>query len=593
MRRAGGLALALALLAGLTGGAGAQQRPVESDRERQERLLRQVTQLEAVGDFAGAEALVRALLREDPGAVGVLLALERLLRLQGSEAELVEPVRAYLRADPGSAFGHHLLLRTYAAAGDLDALTEAAGRWIDADPTSETAYREVARAWESRGDLEQARAVLERGRRTIEGGDALALELGVVSARLGDTRRAIRELDRAIGEEARGLLLVRRQLGLLEGGGAVIIEPLLERLLTEPTSTERRRAAVHLAIDAGLEDVARRAAESVAPSLVVEERPRFLVEVGRRADGGALHALAYWAFARLLALEDETGRSLAVRSRLAALALAMGDTARAREHYRELERGYEEGSPERRQAAALRVELTAREGRLDDALAQLRAFRAANPGAPEADALAAVVGELLVDGGQGATAAELLAHVAGPRAALARGRLALAAGDREGALGELTQAAPGLQGAEATDAIALLSLLHRLSAEGARVVAGALGEISADQPGAAVDRLTRGAARLEDGEAAALLDFAAAAADRHGLAVRAEEARRLLIEAHPDAPEVPASLLALARAVGARPQGQLEARALLERLILEHPRSALLPQARRELDRLARRVPTS
>lgn len=581
-------------LAGAVGAADVRaQRAAESDATRQERLLRQVTQLEATGDVRGAEALARALLREDPAAVGGLLALERLLRLQGREADLIEPVRAYVRADPGSAFGHHLLLRTYAAAGQIDALIEAGEAWIGSEPRSETAYREVARVWEDRGDLERARTVLERGRAAVPGGGALALELGVLHARLGDARRAVRELDRAIGEEARGLLLVRRQLGLLEGGGVVIIEPLLERLLTEPTSLERRRAAVELAIDAGLEPVARRAAQAVVPALARPELPGFLVEVGRRSDGAGLHALAYWAFDRLLALEEEPRRSLALRSRLAALALAVGDTAQARAHYLDLERAYPQGSPERRHAAALRVELTAREGRLEEARAELSAFRAAYPAAPEVDGLAAVLGELLVAAGEGAAAAELLARVPGPRAALTRGRLALLAGDLEVARNELMQAAPGLEGAEATETIALLALLGRLSAEGGRAVAAALADISADRPAAAVDALMERATRLESGEGAALLDFAAAAADRHALPGRAEEARRLLLEAHPTAPEVPATLLALARAVGARPEGAVEARALLERLILDHPSSALLPQARRELEGLARRVPTS
>ena len=38
---------------------------------------------------------------------------------------------------------------------------------------------------------------------------------------------------------------------------------------------------------------------------------------------------------------------------------------------------------------------------------------------------------------------------------------------------------------------------------------------------------------------------------------------------------------------------EAEARAFLERLVLEYPRSALVPQARRELDRLLGRVPRS
>lgn len=569
------------------------QRQPETDGARQERLLRQVSTLEAAGDLGGAEAIVRALLREDPGAVSVLLALERLLRMQGREMELLPLVRRYLETDPGSAFGHHLLLRSYAAAGQLEEMEKAAEAWMAADGRSETAYREVARIWEDLGELEKARAVLERGRRASGGRDALALELGMVAARLGERDRAVRELDLAIGEDARGLMLVRRQISRLPRAGAEVLEPVVRRLLSSPSTVERRRAAVELAVDAGLEELARRAAEGVAPDLPQQERAGFFVEVGRRADGAGLLPLAYWAFSSLLPTLEEGSRSLAVRSRLASLALAMGDTALARENYRALEQGYAAGSAERRQATALRIELTAREGRLDEALTDLRTFREAHPEAPELDGLTATVGELLLDAGREAMAGDLLERVGGPRAGLARGRLALVGGDLERAKSELMRAAPALHGAEATETIALLTLLGRLGAEGAAVLAEGMGALASERPSRAVDALVAGAAGIPPAEGAAILEFAAAVAERQALPSRAEAARRQLVEEHPHAPEVPAALLALARSLAERPEGHPEARAFLERLILEHPRSALVPQARRELDQLARRVPTS
>lgn len=569
------------------------QRGNESEAARQERILRQAGTLESTGDIAGAEALVRKLLVDDPGAVSVLLALERLLRMQGREEDLVPAVRRYLERDPDSAFGHHLLLRSYAATGNTEALDRAAEAWIKADARTETPYREVARIWEDRGELHRARAVLERGRRAIGGRDALALELGVIWARLGDRQRSVTELDRAVGEDARGLMLVRRQIALLPRAGADVLEPLVRRLLASPTKLERRRAAAELAVDAGLEELARSAAEGVAAALPPPERGGFLVEIGRRADGAGLHALAYWAFSSLLPQTEDGSRSLAIRSRLAALALAMGDTALARENYRQLEQEYAPGSAERRQATVLRIELTAREGKLEDALADLRSFRSAHPSAPELDGLAATVGELLVDAGREEMAGELLQRVTGPRASLARGRLALLGGDLDRARAELMRAAPALQGAEATETIALLTLLERLGSAGAAVLAEGMGELAADRPVRAVDVLVEGSAGLPPHEGAAMLELAAGMAERHGLHARAEAARRQLVEEHGDAPEVPAALLALAQAIAERPEGTPEAREFLERLILEHPRSALVPRARRELDRLARQVPAS
>jgi TolA-binding protein len=73
----------------------------------------------------------------------------------------------------------------------------------------------------------------------------------------------------------------------------------------------------------------------------------------------------------------------------------------------------------------------------------------------------------------------------------------------------------------------------------------------------------------------------------------AERARRVIVTDYAQAPEAPAALLALGRALGARNETLDEARSFLEKLVLDHPRSALLPQARQELDRLQGRIPKS
>jgi TolA-binding protein len=57
---------------------------------------------------------------------------------------------------------------------------------------------------------------------------------------------------------------------------------------------------------------------------------------------------------------------------------------------------------------------------------------------------------------------------------------------------------------------------------------------------------------------------------------------------YPHAQEAPAALLALARSALARQESAEQARILLEKVIMNYPRSALVPQARRELERLGR-----
>jgi tetratricopeptide (TPR) repeat protein len=282
---------------------------------------------------------------------------------------------------------------------------------------------------------------------------------------------------------------------------------------------------------------------------------------------------------------------LAVRGRLGSLALELGDTAAAREHFLAIERAYESGSVERRQAVAVRIELIARDGKLSAAADELGHFRREYPDAPETDRLAAILAGLLLDRGDRAGAERTLLGTSGPRSGMARGRIALQEGDLAGARSALLAAAPQLNGSEATEAIALVTLLRRLSSEGGALLARALPMVAAGEIAEGVGILADAGSGLERAERAAILEFAAGLADREEMAAEAERIRRTLVTDFPEAPEAPMALLVLGRSLGGREADRDEARSYLERLILEHPRSALVPQARRELDRLGGRLP--
>jgi tetratricopeptide (TPR) repeat protein len=489
--------------------------------------------------------------------------------------------------------GHQLRVKAYAALNQTDQLRKAADVWIKTTPKLETPYREISRVWESRGDFARAVEYLEMGRARIGRQDALALELGDVYAAMEEYPRAVREWDRAIGPEARGFLLVQRRLSALPDGGAEILPRLVDVLLRAPTSIGRRRAAVQLAIDAGLSERAEEIGKATLASLPPVERGQYLIEIARRADGAQLPRVAHWAYSEMIQQRLATEQVLAIRARMAELALAMGDTLRAAEAYRSLETAYAAGSPERRQAAALRIQLTAREGKIADAERELENFRRDYPEAPELDAIGAAIANTLIDKGEENRAEAALNGLNGPRASLARGRLALRRGDTQRAKAALLSAAPGLHGAEATDAIKLATVLGRVSREGGELMGRALARASAGAQPEAVGLLLNGARALPGSEPAAILEMAASIADRSNLEAEAEKARRGIVKEYATAPEAPAALLALARSLSHRSESMTEAREYLERLILEHPRSALVPQARQELDRLQGRIPRS
>lgn len=555
--------------------------------------LRAAMARERAGDLDGAGSALRAILDANPQSLSALISLERILAMQGRTEQLLPYIDRLIAEDRESPIGNQMRVRANSMLDRTSDIERAGEAWIAATPNVETPYREIARVWRLRGDYERALAILERGRARVQREDALALELGDLYAAIDQPQRAVLEWERAIADDGQGFLLVQRRLSQMPDGGAAVVHELIHSLTSEPRSAERSRAAAQVAIDAGLGVEAARITREVAASLDDEARREYLVDVARRADGAGLVQVAYWAYGELLSAQQPEEQMLALRTRLAELALVMGDTARAVHEYGAIEDALLPGSPERRQALAVSIELAARAGALDDALSQFAAFRAEYPDAPELDGITGALGGGLLDAGRIAEAERLAAQMRGPRAGMIRGRALLLRGDIARARTELLNAAPALSGAEATETIALVTLLGRLSSKGGALVASALARLADGERAEAVEMLLNESAGLPDAERAALLDFAATTAVRAGLPDFAEQARRTIVETLPRTQEAPAALLDLGRTLAQRPDDVAEAQLLVERLILEYPRSALVPQARQTLDRINNRVPRS
>jgi tetratricopeptide (TPR) repeat protein len=575
-------------------GSPAQAQRSASDRATHDQLmselarLRQAASYEAAGNYAQAERIVAEVLAANPTSLSGLLTMERVLTAQGRTAAIMPAVDRLLAEDPTSVIGHQTRLRVLSDLDDVDRLVPAVAEWIEATPDLETPYREAAVIWRNRGESARAITLLEQGRRRIEREDALALELGDAYASTNEMQRAAEEWARAIGEAGRGLMLVQRRLQMLPDGGARVIPLLVERLSTKPSTFPRLRAAAMLAMEAGLEPAALHSLRELSASAPPEEREALLVELARRADAAELHNVALAAYRDLLAAAPEAGATLAIRTRIAELALLAGDTALATSMYRDLESAAAAGSPQRRQAVALRIQLSARDGDMDAAVADYEAFRSEFANAPELDATASTVALMLLDAGNIDAGERVLNGVGGAASAQLRGRLYLRKGDTERARHELISAAPLLRGREATTTIALATLLTRVSARGGELVAQVVAAPEAER----ADQVRAAAAAahtLPAPERAAVLDFLADAADAAGLDEDAAALRREIVETLPRTHEAPAALLTLARWAVQDPELEEEARVLLERLIVEYPRSALAPQARTELQRLQTR----
>lgn len=576
----------------------AQQTP------RQEQLLREAVTREAEGDHQAAESLLRELLEAAPAAPAALIALERVLRVQGRLEAFPPVLERAVAVEPRSPYVNQLRLRTYSALDRVDALERAARQWVTFAPLQEVPYREVAEVWEERGEPARALAVLEEGRRVLGRADALALPLGDLLHRMGDPRAAVRAWGWAIEPDGRGALQVVERVRENPEARRYVGE-LIDRLAVDRAPRGRLEAALELALTADPGRV-RALAERLLAQVGPAARRSLLQRVATAADNAGHTELAFWAYGALLDVETRlrytdadtagTERLAALRSRLAELALVLGDSAAAAEAFRAVEASADIGPAGRRAAAALRIELLAAEDPTAAAGA-LERFAREHPGTPELDRVTATVAGALLRDGRREEADAVLADAPGPRASLVRARLRLDAGDAAGARAEYLAAAPGLRGAEATRALKRVTLLGRVSGPAAERLGEALRLRDAGEAERAVARIVaavdaEGVQGSEDapgpGAAAALLAFAARLAEDAGLEAEARRIRERIVAEHPDAPDTPAALLALGRALKDDAATREAARAHLERLILDYPESALVAQARRELEGLGR-----
>lgn len=579
-RTAVGVACAAAVLAG---GAA----PTAAQGVEESRLLRDAASREARGDFDGAEAVLRRILEANPASSGGLFALERVLRAKGEPRGVLPAADAYLARD-GSASGvRHLKLRILVEVDSLPAAQEEAERWLQAQPTSETAYREVAGLFERAFGPARALAVLERGRRATGDPGALALEMGDLKAVMGQRQGALEEWAQAVGVDGAQAAAVSRRVAGLSDDPRGAARALVAILGAAPQAG-RRRAGVQIALDLRLGDEALALARRTVGTLEDRQKAAFLADVARRARDADLGDVASWAYAELGQDAASPAERRQFDQRLVEISLAAGDTLAALEAQRRVVASFTPGSVDHRRASAEELRLQGAVVPPEDARAGLDDFRARFPDAPELDGLAADVAGALMARGDAEGAEAVLEGMGGPRSSLQRGYLLLDAGRIDEARSSFLLALPGLEPSSATEIIQLVSLVGRLSPQSGEVLARA-GSLAHRGRGAeAAEAVAASLDALDEAERAPLLAEAARLAETSGGADAAADLRARLLREHPDSPEAAEASLALARYHASRPDGRGEAIRLLEELVVRSPDAPMVPDARRELERLRR-----
>ncbi len=341
------------------------------------------------------------------------------------------------------------------------------------------------------------------------------------------------------------------------------------------------------------------AAWALATALPLSTESRDLWRiVAAELDASGARRTAADAWARVLdASPRGSGDAHEAFTRAADDALQGGDPARALALLDRERAGAESRDSTAAPLRLLRVQALAALGRVDEAErvaaempipARSAAAGAAGsaPGSAVANAAADALAAAWIARGDVPRAAAALRRV-GADSGEAAGWLALATGNLRGARANFAHSPPALDprgGLLADVRAAARAVLARTRADSAPGLGDALlAAARGDAPGS-VAALERAARALPDVRAplmAAAADVASGAGDR----ARAAALWRQILADAADAPEAPAAELAWARSLLAAGD-RTAARSHFEHLIMGYPDSALVPIARRELDRL-------
>jgi hypothetical protein len=543
--------------------------------------------LERRGDYAGAAEAYRAVLTGKPADVSALLGLERSLLPLNRSADILPAVSVALAAAPSSSAVYGIALRAWATAGPPDSVRSMAERWARIAPTEEAPYREWGAAELGRQNRSGARAVYLRGRERLGRPDAMAAEMAQLSLAEGDYSSALREW----------LLAVRRLPGYRASAVSTLAQapeparPDLLRRLGRESDLVSRLVEAHLRARWGDPLGGFRVLTAALPADRIQaiatlrgllDQVRTLrSQAARRTEGMLLEAIA----TRSPGVEASRVRLEAARAYTAA-----GDRPAARRMLGGLADDRATPPSVASGAATTLIGVLIGEGKLDDATKRLTELRATLP-ADDYDSIRRRIALGWMGQGNLERADSAIAADSSVEGLALTGRIRLYRGDISGAV-ELFKAAGPYAGdrAEATHRTTLLALLQPLERDSMPELGQALLQLDQGDTVQATAGFERVAAELPASHGGAELYLLAGRLS--AASGKSEEAERLLrAAAVKEAPSTaPAAELALAELLVSDRRGP-EAVEILEHLILTHPQSALVPQARRKLDEARGAVP--
>ncbi|HXI63837.1 MAG TPA: hypothetical protein VNH14_04960 [Gemmatimonadales bacterium] len=562
-------------------------------------------ELERAGHYDQAASIYFATLRAEPANVSALLGLERVLPPLNRLSELLPAARRATAASPANVTLRGILLRTYVALNEPDSARAVALRWAAASPRDEGPYREWAIALEDVHRHADARAVLLSGRQAIGRPGAFGIELAELDRLTGDWQGAAREwaaalpdapaqLTNAVSELAEAPEAERERIArVLTGEGAEGKEAGESAMLT-------RRLAAELLLGWGQ---AARAWIVFAPTVANPSSDalfalkRFADMAGARGtpDARRVRGLALARYGEM-APEPEAARAWADAARAFVEA---GDRAAAREVLERVARDSSAPPDVQQLAQSAVVEALIDGGQLEEAARQLASDHRLS--ADDRAGLSRRLARARIAGGGDVDGAEVaLANDSSIEGLAVAGWIALYRGRLKRAL-ELFQAAGPYAGdrRDATERSEALALLQQVPRDSFPELGSALLLVARGDSTGAVAALSRAADRLDPGAGGGRTDILLVAgriAARPGGSLEQQRTALALfdevVRTGGQGAAAPAAELEWARLLVRQGQSA-DAIQHLEHLILSYPGSAIVPEARRELERAKGAIPQS
>src|SRR5438094_4250898 len=555
-------------------------------------------ELERAGQYDQAAAIYLAALRADPTNLSALLGLERVLPPINRLGELLPAAQRAAAASPSNVALRGVLLRTYVALNEPASGRAGALRWAAAAPGDEAPYREWAMALEDANRQGPERDMLQLGRRAVGRPGAFGIELAELSQLAGDWEGAAREWAAALTDAP--VQLPNAASALAEAPDAQ--RERIARLVTEGTPSRlTRRLAGELLLNWGQP---LRAWAVFQPSVATPSADaafaarRFADLAGARRTPDARRARAL-ALARYADLAPEVGGAAArARTDAARAFIEAGDRVAARAVLERVAQDSNAPPDAQRLAQRAVVEALIEGGQRNEAAQQLATNARLSP--DDRASLRLRLVRARIAAGELDRADTELARDSSVEALALQGWIALYRGGlREGQ--RLCLAAGPYAGdqRDAVDRTTMVALLQRVPDDSFPELGSALSLLAQGDSLRAVAALRLAAARLATGESGGggrpdLLLLAGRVAARldtlqQGTALALFDE---VVSTGGQGAAAPAAELEWARLLERRTQ-TAEAIRHLEHLILTYPGSAVVPEARRELERAKGAIPRS